>query len=404
MTVKIGLRWGELGEQMRQPALAMVAPLISEAESPAQKQARADALTALKSRFNIFGGAQGATISISSDRDHIIDAIKLVLPQVRSTKLSGDAFERFKKQTLTRLVSNAREPQTLINNEAIPYKNKAFGLAPGDPQYRKTHVEQIAELQGISFADVVKAYELNWGASAVRVSIVGTAPEGVADEVRRQLKGWNSKAPAYVRYVGKYQPLPGTTMTVEAPDKTNALIDVDQYLPLTRKDPDAAALQLAIAMFGGNALDNRLATRIRKKDGLSYGIQSSVSIPEYGDRAYFGIQGTYAPVNRDRVVAALREETELALKGGFAADELERNRSDALQGRQQTRSGDDSVANALLAQMDLNETFADTAKRDAELKALTLQQVNDAFRKYIKPEAWLIGLAGDFAKAATTAK
>ena len=53
-----------------------------------------------------------------------------------------------------------------------------------------------------------------------------------------------------------------------------------------------------------------------------------------------------------------------------------------------------------MIQMNLNETFADMAKRDAELKALTLPQVNDAFRKYIKPEAWLIGVAGDFAKAA----
>ncbi len=404
VTVKISLRWGELGEQIKQPALNLVPLLISEAESPAQKQARTDALTALKSRFSLSGGTQGTMITISSDRDHVIDAIKLVLPQVRSAKLSSDAFERFKKQLQTQLESGAREPQTLINNQAIPYKNKAFGVSPGEPLYRKTLAEQIAELNGISFADVVKAFDANWGASAVRVAIVGTAPEGVADEVRRQLSGWSSKAPAYVRYVGKHQPLPGTLITAEAPDKTNAVIDVDQFLPLTRKDPDAPALELAVAMFGGNALDNRLAARIRKKDGLSYGIQASVSIPEYGDRAYFGIDGTYAPINRDRVVAALREETERALKDGFTADELERNRSDLLQGRQQSRSSDDSVANALLIQMNLNETFADMAKRDAEMKALTLQQVNDAFRKYIKPDEWLIGVAGDFAKAAAPAK
>lgn len=404
VTVKIRLRWGELSEQIKQPALNLVPLLISEAESPAQKQARTDALTALKTRFSIAGGTQGATISINSDRDHVIDAIKLVLPQVRAAKLSSDAFERFKKQLLTQLESSAREPQTLINNQAIPYKNKAFGASPGEPRYRKTLAEEIAETKGMSFADVVKAYDANWGGNAVRVAIVGTAPEGVADEVRRQLTGWTSKAPAYVRYVTQHQPMPGTTITVEAPDKTNAVIDVDHYLPLTRKHPDTPALELAVAMFGGNALDNRLAARIRKKDGLSYGIQASVSIPEYGDRAYFGVSGTYAPQNRDRVIAALREETERALKDGFTVDELERNRSDLLQGRQQSRSIDDSVANALLTQMNLSESFADMAKRDTDVKALTLEQVNDAFRKYIKPEAWLMGVAGDFAKAAAAAK
>lgn len=404
VTVKISLRWGELAEQIKQPAVNLVAPLISEAESPAQKQARTDALTALKSRFSLAGGTQGTMITVSSDRDNVIDAIKLVLPQVRSAKLSGDAFERVKKQLLTQMESGAREPQTLINNQAIPYKNKAFGVSPGEPRYRKTLAEQIAELKGISFEDVVKAYDENWGASAIRVAIVGTAPEGVVEEIRRQLGGWASKAPAYVRYVRQYQPLPGTVMTVEAPDKTNAVIDVDQYLPLTRKHPDAAALELAVAMFGGNALDNRLAARIRKKDGLSYGIRAGVSIPEFGDDAHFGVEGTYAPINRDRIVSALREETDLALKDGFTADELERNRSDLLQQRQQARNSDDSVANTLMIQINLNETFADIAKRDADLKALTLQQVNNAFREYIKPDAWLIGVAGDFAKAAARAK
>lgn len=404
VTVKISLRWGELSEQIKQPAVNLVGLLISEAESPAKKQARTDALTALKSRFSLSGGTQGTMITISSDRDHVIDAIKLVLPQVRSAKLSSDAFERFKKQLLSQLEASSREPQTLINNQAIPYKNKAFGVSAGDPQYRKTLAEQIAELKRISFEDVVKAYATNWGASAVRVAIVGTAPDGVADEVRRQLAGWASNASAYVRYVGQYQPLLGTLIAVEAPDKTNAVIDVDHYLPLTRRHPDTPALELAVAMFGGNALDNRLAARIRKKDGLSYGIQASVSIPEYGDRAYFGIDGTFAPINRDRIVAALREETDLALKDGFSADELERNRSDLLQRRQQSRSSDDSLANALMVQMNLNETFAEMAKRDADVKALTLPQVNEAFRKYIKPEAWLIGLAGDFAKAAVSAK
>ncbi len=400
LTVKINLRWGELTEQLKQPALNLVTPMISEGESPAKKQARSDALTQLKTRFSLSGGMQSATLTINSDRDHILDAIKLLLPQVRSAKLSRDAFDRLKKQLLSQIESVAREPQTVINNLAIPYKNTAFGLAPGDPDYRRTHAEQLAELRSITYDDVINAFDSSWGANAVRVSIVGTAPDGIADEIRSQLKGWVSKASTYARHVNNHQPLPGTTITVEAPDKSNALIDVDQYLPLTRKHPDSAALQLAVTIFGGSALDNRLTTRIRKKDGLSYGIGASVSIPEHGDRAHFGVEGSYAPINRDRIVAALREETDIALKDGFTADELERNRSNTLQGRQQARSGDDSVANALLTQMELNETFADAAKRDAELKALALQQVNDAFRKYIKPEAWLIGVAGDFAKAA----
>ncbi|HNY46731.1 MAG TPA: insulinase family protein, partial [Casimicrobium sp.] len=331
----------------------------------------------------------------------IIEAVKLILPQVRAATLDADAFERIKKQRITSLEANAREPQTLINNLAIPYKNKAFGVARGEIHHRLTNAEQIAELRALSFEDVRKAYEQNWGATAVRVSVVGTAPDGLLEEVNKQLVGWTSKAKPYVRYVGKHQPVAGTTLTVEAPDKSNAVIDVDQFLPLNRNHPDSQALGLAVEIFGAGQSDNRLIARIRKKDGLSYHIGAHVSIPEFGDRAYLGIEGTYAPQNRDKVLAALREETELALKDGFTQAELDRARANVLQGRAQGRNNDDAIARALLSQMDTNETFADSAKRDAELKTITLDQVNAAFRKYIKPDEWLIGVAGDFAKAAS---
>lgn len=400
VTVTINLRWGELSEQIKQQALSMVGPLLWEGESTRAKQERQDALTKLKSRVSLSGGGQGASISIASDREHIIEALRLTLPKLRDAKFSATALERLKKQALTMLEARAREPQTVLNNVAIPYKNKAFGLAAGEPRYRRTLAEEIALLNAVTFDAVVNAYRANWGASDVMVSVVGSAPDGVAAELTRLLQGWTSNAPAYVRYVSQYQPMPGTTLTVETPDKANALVDIDQFLPLNSNDLDATALRLAVQMFGGNALDNRLAARIRKQDGLSYGISANVTIPEHGNRAYLGIQGSYAPINRDRVVAAIKEEIERALKDGFTAEELERSKANLLQARQQNRNSDSAIAATLMSQLANGETFADSAKRDAQIAALTLAQVNDALRKYIKPELWLIGLAGDFAKAA----
>ena len=86
-------------------------------------------------------------------------------------------------------------------------------------------------------------------------------------------------------------------MTVEEPDKTNTLIDVDHYLPLTRKHPDAPALELTVGRFGGDALDNHLAARIRKKTSFSDEIDADVTIPEFDDHAHFGVQRSYALIN-----------------------------------------------------------------------------------------------------------
>lgn len=400
VTVKIAMQWGELRDQLAQPALNMVSTLINEGESQEKKQARTDALTQLKSRFSVSGGMQGATVTITSDREHVIAAVQRVLPELRAGKFDRAAFERVRKQALTGLESRQNEPQTVLNNQAIPYKNKAFGVSRGDPHYRQTLAETLAELRAMKFEEVEQAWQRNWGASRVQVAVVGTAPDGVVDEVRKQLAGWPSAARAFVRFEGKHQSLPGTTLTVQVDDKANALIDVDQFVPLSSESKDYVALGLAVSMFGGNALDNRLAERIRKKDGLSYGIHTTLQAPRWGDRGYFGIEGSYAPQNRERVLAALREETDRALKDGFTEAELERARASAVQGRMQRWNNDDAIASTLISQLDDSETFAKVATRDAEYKSVTLAEVNAAFRKYVKPNDWLIGLAGDFAKAA----
>ena len=74
---------------------------------------------------------------------------------------------------------------------------------------------------------------------------------------------------------------------MEVPDKANALLDVDQFLPLNANDADAAALRLAVAVFGGNQLDNRLAERIRKKDGLSHSVDASFEPARGGQPGLF---------------------------------------------------------------------------------------------------------------------
>ena len=48
------------------------------------------------------------------------------------------------------------------------------------------------------------------------------------------------------------------------------------------------------------------------------------------------------------------------------------------------------------ANLDLGRTMAKSAEVDAQLQALTLEQVNAALRKYIDPAKFVVGVAGDF--------
>jgi zinc protease len=61
-----------------------------------------------------------------------------------------------------------------------------------------------------------------------------------------------------------------------------------------------------------------------------------------------------------------------------------------------SRAQDRNVAGAWARNLDLGRGFAFSGQIDAQLKALTLPQVNAALRKYIDPAAFVVGVAGDF--------
>ena len=72
-----------------------------------------------------------------------------------------------------------------------------------------------------------------------------------------------------------------------------------------------------------------------------------------------------------------------AKKGYLQQNEVERADDGGLSGE---------LANSLLA----GRTLAFDAKQEAAIAALTVEQVNDALRKHLKPEKLFVAIAGDF--------
>jgi zinc protease len=104
----------------------------------------------------------------------------------------------------------------------------------------------------------------------------------------------------------------------------------------------------------------------------------------------------YAPQNRDKVEAAFREELEKALREGFTQAEFEAGRRGLLNFRRLGRAQDARLAAGWASNLYLDRSFAIAAKVDAALQALTLEQVNAALRRYLKPDELVLGFAGDF--------
>ena len=168
-------------------------------------------------------------------------------------------------------------------------------------------------------------------------------------------------------------------------------------------NPDYPALLLSNYMLGGGFLNSRLATRIRVKEGLSYGVGSQLSVPTKEDGGTFLTYAITAPQNMSKVESSFKDEMAKALQGGFTAEEIAAAKSGWLQSRQVSRGQDNELTSRLANEAYWNRTMQWDAKLEAAVNSLTADQVNSTLRKYLNLGQISIFKAGDFAKAKASA-
>jgi zinc protease len=181
-------------------------------------------------------------------------------------------------------------------------------------------------------------------------------------------------------------------------DKENGFYTARINLDLNVEDPDYPALMVADYIFGGGGLKSRLMDRIRQKDGLSYGGGSNLAPGDIDRAGLFAISAIAAPQNLARVDADVREELARVLKDGFTAAELTGAKSGLMQQRIQTRADDGALAAGWTSYIYRGRTFEWSADFERRLMAVTLPQVNAAFRKAIDPARMSVVMAGDKSK------
>jgi zinc protease len=396
VTLSINLRWGRLQEMHGRPAASFVAPLLFEGSSNRSKQQIQDDLTAFKSTLSINGGAQGATLTITSERATLLQALAVAEDVLKNPRFEASAFDRIKSQRLAAIEANRRELGTLLSDQQAAYLNQQRELARGDPRYALTLAESTARVQSVTLADVTAFYNAHWGAREASVAVVGGVPQELEAALERMLANYKRDVPPYARFTAPHKNVAAKRFDAQAADKPNALIDIDVYFALNQHDADYWPLVLANRMFGGGQLDNRLGRRVRQQEGLSYGISSRLAVGYWDNRASFGITGTFAPENRERMTAVVMEELEQARTQGFTQAELDTAKTAIVAGWRQSRNNDSALASTLQWQLETGLDFSEFTHNESKLNAVTLEQANAAFCTHIDPARLLLGLAGDF--------
>ena len=356
-----------------------------------------DEFNRLKARVGIGGGATGATATIETVRENLPAVLRLVAEILREPAFPDSEFEQVRKLMLTSVDNAKSEPQVLASIEL----NRTLRPHPrGDVRATTTPEEVAEDARKVTVEDARKFYREFAGASNAEISVVGDIdPEEIARLATDLFGNWKSPG-SFARVNDPYQKVQPVNRTIETPDKQNAVFASGIRLNLSNTDADYPAMVLANYMLGGGFISSRLATRIRQKDGLSYGIGSNLAAASKVKDGSFTVNAIAAPQNVAKVEAAVKEELEKALKDGFTPEEVAAAKSGWLQSRTVGRSNDTALAGQL-AQSDFDGvTMAFAADLEAKVAALTPQQIQDAMRRNLDTSAMSIVKAGDFTKAA----
>jgi zinc protease len=360
------------------------------------RQQIADEFDKLKAQVRISGTAMGAIVSIQTSKENFPAVMEMVGEILRHPSFPDSEFETLKQQEITALETQRSDPQSIALIQAQRHLNP---YPKGDVRYVLTVDEQIEDVKSVKAEDVKNFYRDFYGASHAELAAVGDIDaESLQKEASLLFGNWPSKE-HYARVVSNYRDVPAIDKTIETPDKSNAFFIAVQPVKMDDASPDYPALTLANYMLGGGFLNSRLATRIRVKDGLSYGVGSQLSVPIKEDEATFMTYAISAPQNTAKVEADFKDEVKRAADSGFTEKELAAAKSGWLQSRQVSRGQDNELTTRLASNARWDRTMKWESDIESKVSALKADDVNAALRKYIDVAKISIVKAGDFAKA-----
>jgi zinc protease len=393
MTIRFG---DEKSLMNKSTAADLAADMLRRGTSKHTRQQINDEFDRLKARVQFAGAATQVTASVETVRANLPAALRLVAEILRTPIFPASEFEQLRQENLAGIEQEKSDPSFVAQNV---YDRHLNDWPKGDVRYVTTADETFEEYKSATLEDAKRFYADFYGGSNAELAIVGDFDAKEIGALAGEIFGdWKSPRP-FTRVPRPYREAAAMSKSLPTPDKANAIFLAGTSLEIGDQDPDYPALVLGNYMLGGGFLNSRLATRIRQKEGLSYGVGSSFAASPLDKSGSFLTFAIYAPQNAAKLETAFKEEVARALKDGFAAQEVAEAKSGYLQGAQVGRAQDAALARKLAGNLFVGRTLDWDAALEKKIAALTPEEIVSALRRHIDVSKMTIVKAGDFDKA-----
>jgi len=331
-----------------------------------------------------FSGTPGTvTVTLQVKRESLPQAMKLLKEVLREPAFPKSEFEILKTATVDRLQQRLSDPQLLAVTEV---RRKIDDYPKGDPRRHGTLKEQIEATKAVTRDQVRKLHAEYLGGEEALVAVVGDFDEQIVlTALEATLSNWEAER-SYQRLSKQGGSGKGSTATIRTPGKANAVYFAAMTFPLKDDHPDYPDLELGNFILGGGTLSSRLATRVRQKEGLSYGVGSQFQASSQDLRSIFYVYAITNPKNMPKLKSVIREELEKLLKEGVTEKELAAAKKGYLRSL---------LASLLRNTLQAERTMTYYQDLEQAIEKVSTGDVLDALRKHVKIDRLHIVAAGD---------
>lgn len=377
----------------------LAAQMLMRGTTSRSRQEIEDELSRRQSRLNVGGQASSVLATLQTTRDELPAVLSLAIEVLREPAFADAELATLRDLLVTSIEFQRSEPQAIVARAFSRHWAQRF--EPGHIFHVPTVDEEIEMVRKVTADDLRAFHERFYGAAAAEVVFVGDFdPQAVERQIAAELDGWRAPQ-AYADVKAPYPdpPIEPVIEVFETPDKENAFFMAGMPVRMNDEHPDYPALVLGNYLLGQGP-GSRLFTRVRGREGLSYGIGSSFQAQADVDGARFIANAISAPQNAERVETSFRDELGAILRDGFTDEEIATGKQGWLQSRQVARAQDQQLTIMLVNLAHNGRTMAFEADLEAKVLALTAEEVRDAMRRHLDLDAMAYMRGGDFAGAA----
>jgi zinc protease len=315
--------------------------------------------------------------------------IDLLAEQLREPAFPAEELEKVKTQAVAAFQHAMDEPSSMAS---VELSQKLF--PPGHPNYHRSYKEMVDAIRKPTVNDLRKFHQSVYGPHSCTLIAVGDIDTAqLQAAIEKGFSGWQGGTD----YKRDFPPVASAGAKEPAvlfiPEKTSVAYMRGLPVNVRPTSPESIPLAVANQIFGGPTFTSRLMATVRDREGLTYGIGSTISGDTFTEGS-MTIRATFAPSLLDRGMVSVDQQLKTYLEKGPTEDELSYHKQFLIGNYKISLATTEGIASKILStiQQELPLSFLD--QYPVKVGSVTLEQANAVFRKYIKPEEMTTVIAG----------